>query len=536
MGRINGILQIVLISILFQFIAYASATNVYVTPAGSATGNCPAGTGPAPNFTPSQFNSGSNWGSGSGQIGADTAILICGTFTGTAGQNNLLTMNNGSGGTSGHPITLTCDTGTNITSPQWGGGSGAPVLVNGLSWMILDGSGCTVQNTANGSGLANNAYSTGIYIANGSNLIIKNWTVLNICQHTSASDHIGCVTSGNLPAGILASDSSNITIQGNTITDSAYGIQFNAGTSNSGVLITRNTTGRCNQHIAVSTGGAGQAIDGAVISYNSMADAVNWDDGVTDTFHHNGVFVFHGSGGTITNTVVAGNLITGDFGVNDTGYIFFNVSGGTITGSLVYNNLLINTSSNGPVNGFITSLGSGSGSAYNNTIFCNNAGFAAVKLDNSGNIFKNNIISGCVRGISVNAGASMTASDYNDIYNLSGGSSVMSYNGTDYASVAAWTVGTGFDGNSITANPNLAVSYMLNAGSPSIGSAANLTSLGITGLTIGAPQTFGIAYSCGSGCVSRPSSGAWDIGAYQFLGGGSSFGGSVAVGGKAVIH
>lgn len=71
------------------------------------------------------------------------------------------------------------------------------------------------------------------------------------------------------------------------------------------------------------------------------------------------------------------------------------------------------------------------------------------------------------------------------------------------------------------ANPLLNTStFTLTSSSPAIGAAPNLTSLlpcsTYPALCQGAPQTFGVGGSCGTGCLTRPSSGNWDIGAYPF--------------------
>ena len=84
---------------------------------------------------------------------------------------------------------------------------------------------------------------------------------------------------------------------------------------------------------------------------------------------------------------------------------------------------------------------------------------------------------------------------------------------------AQWQSLCGFDlhgGNSYySANSN----FTIPLSSPLIGAGTNLTSLGLSALDIGAPQTFGVSGSCGSGCIARPSTGAWDIGAYQYSAG-----------------
>jgi hypothetical protein len=109
--------------------------------------------------------------------------------------------------------------------------------------------------------------------------------------------------------------------------------------------------------------------------------------------------------------------------------------------------------------------------------------------------------------IYVNNGATIDLSDHNDFYNIGGftsGGNGVTYSGTSYGSLSAWHTASGFDGNSITTNPNLDANYKLQAGSPAIGLGANLTSLGITGLDSDKAGT------------SRPSSGAWDAGAYEY--------------------
>ena len=69
-----------------------------------------------------------------------------------------------------------------------------------------------------------------------------------------------------------------------------------------------------------------------------------------------------------------------------------------------------------------------------------------------------------------------------------------------------WT-NSGFDTHSISANPLLDANYHLQAGSPDIQAGANLTSLCST-----------IAPLCYDAAgVARPPTGAWDIGAYQYV-------------------
>ena len=119
------------------------------------------------------------------------------------------------------------------------------------------------------------------------------------------------------------------------------------------------------------------------------------------------------------------------------------------------------------------------------------------------------------QGIYLNNGGTvlLTASDYNDWYNLSytGGDN----SGIPYATLANWVACTtngcpaSHDTDSIATNPNLNGSYIPNVGSPVLGTGANLYS------------TFGCASpvipGLGAGCSdaagnARPNS-AWTMGA-----------------------
>src|SRR5665213_2955018 len=82
--------------------AWGQAKQVYVTPSGTETGNCPAGTTSSPNYAISMFSTSSNWGTGTGQVGPGTRILLCGAFKAPAGGDLIFFQGSG---TSGSPIT-----------------------------------------------------------------------------------------------------------------------------------------------------------------------------------------------------------------------------------------------------------------------------------------------------------------------------------------------------------------------------------------------------------------------------------------------
>ena len=500
--------KLLFLSLLFVSPLYA-ANDVYLaqSAAGSASGkDC------GNPFAVSYFNNAANWSATPtvSQIGPDTVVHLCGgTYTGAAGAQDVFFFQ--ASGTSGHPITLLFEPGAVLTSPVWGSFTGAPIT-NHQNFIVIDGgTNGIIQNTANGSGLAFNQNSNFIF-SDGHDVTIQNFHLTNLCVHLSfPNDEISCSTSGVQPYAVQISGS-NVTVQNNVISNTFAGVFYSQGASDSGVVISGNTISNMNWGIGVGLS-AGSNSGTLTISGNNISTAANWDE-INNNNHHNCIFLFQGSGGAESGaTNIYNNYCHGNFGVHQTSHIFIDPNGGTVSNVRIFNNILDNAgSTNGPGNGFITGTGTSGGQVYNNTIFCNSAGQSGMKIDNSGAIVKNNIISTCPIGIFVNSGSSISTSNNNVLYNLTGSSgTVMSYNGTNYASVAAWQAGTTFDGSSSTSNPNLnAFStpiYQPQAGSSAILLGANLTALGITPLN---SDYLGVA---------RPAPATlWTAGAYQVAG------------------
>src|ERR1022692_300255 len=92
------------------------ASDIYI--AQNATGGN-TGTDCADAHAYTFFNTSGNWASSptAGKISPGTTVHLCGTFTGTAGTNELTTQGNG---TSGHPITIQFESGALMQAPYWG--------------------------------------------------------------------------------------------------------------------------------------------------------------------------------------------------------------------------------------------------------------------------------------------------------------------------------------------------------------------------------------------------------------------------------
>jgi hypothetical protein len=141
---------------------------------------------------------------------------------------------------------------------------------------------------------------------------------------------------------------------------------------------------------------------------------------------------------------------------------------------------------------------------FNNTIGNSQNGYMAIFLQTFTNAhIKNNIINNQTGvGLQIPDSAVVAELDY-DLYN---DPTLILWNGSQLNSIAAVKSTTGFETHGLQGDPltNAFPTPTLQAGSPAIGAGVNLTSLGVAQLNsdfTGAP---------------RPSSGAWDIGAFSY--------------------
>lgn len=445
---------------------------------------------------------------------AGNTLHLCGTITGALGG---VAVNVNGSGTSVSPITIKFETGANLTSPAWGAASSGAIVNNGFSWIVIDGgTNGIIQNTANGTGLANGIASGGVAILSASNNIVKNLTIANMCQHTLFTDTIGCTSGGIGDVAILVNGtSSNVTITNNIIHDATSGIFYSWSNGSNNITVSSNTITRTNW--GIGSGGAGTASN-FLVTLNDISCVVaapcNWND-VDDNFHHNGIIVFPQAADFINNLVISNNFF---HDINTcTGGIFIDPANpGDAPTTQIYNNIFYTTPGQvGPSNAWIT-LGQGGGDPVTNVLIVNNTIIGPSSggiISSKGPFIKNNIIVNTGYGQILFPGFTGMVSDFNDYFGLTG---QMAAEPGFYNTVPDWTAATGLDVHSIVADPNLTTTFLLNSGSPAIGSATNLTSLGIAGLDVGAPQLFGANGSCGSGCFARPASGAWDMGAKPF--------------------
>jgi len=494
--------------------ANAQSANIYLAQSalGSANGaDCNDA------YSYSFFNSSGNWGTGGAQIGPGTTVHLCGTFTGTPGQT-LLTFQGS--GNSGNPIKLLFEPGANLTAPYWAGNGTGAIVVNGKSWIVIDGgTNGVIQNSQDGTGLNYHQTSFGVYLHSISNVTVQNLSIINICQVTS-SDTTGCEPTNISSTGVwVDGGASTVTITRNLIHDVAIGFFYGSSGGDNGLTFSYNTVYRVANSIQEYSGNNGTTSGFSLIGNDLSCVAggtCNWAD-TGCTRHLENVHFYEGGGATYDGTIIANNYFHDMQGCT-TGNLNLEAASGALTNFKVFNNVF----------SILTNYGMSTGSAgiriLNNTFTSTGPSSNAVPVEyiESTSTVENNIISNVTNTLAFVSGSHGNSVNYNSYYNWNGNNG-WTANGTNYGTLAGWESastascpgGCDLVHNSIASNPNLNSSLVPISGSPVIAAGTNLTSLGISLLNSGAPQSFGVTYSCGTGCVPRPATGSWDMGAYQ---------------------
>jgi hypothetical protein len=510
-------LMIGFLGLLLVGSAFGSATNIYITQSGSASGNCTTNV-----QTPAFFNNSSNWGAGSSQIGPGTTVLVCGTFTGSVGATEFTFQG---GGTIGNPVKLLFDTGAQLTAPYWS--ANGAISCSNRSYIVVDGgTNGVIQNTANGTSLTYHQTSTGFNAWGCTNSEVKNLTIKNIYVNQGSSSGATDSAGANTQGIVFNGSSTDSIADNNTVSQAKTGIMFCADANGdaSNIQIYENTISDIDWGINVGGGDSGDTFNNVSIYKNSITNWTNWQF-PTNAFHQDGIILFNvgnPSAGITAN--IWDNYIHGDLGVGSpTGFIYC----ADFSTCTIYNNVLINS---GNLIYGIMWLGQGNNFGkdmyvYNNTIVANNGKDICITLNITGTAsIENNICTG-PSGIMAFGSyqsslssfiATVGTSDNND-WNIGSGDAFGSLASGTTASYTTWK-SSGYEANSTQSNPLLSSTapYTLQSGSPAIGLGANLTIQGIATLDTGAPQAFGAASSCGTGCLGRALTGSWGAGAYPY--------------------
>jgi hypothetical protein len=503
----------------------ASAAKIYITPNGTAQGACT--TSPQ---TPAWFNNSANWGSGSGQIGPGTTVTLCGTFTGTANSTEFSFQGSG---TSGNPITLLFDTGTQLSAPYWaassgGNGCGGAICMYNRSYITVNGgSNGIIQNTANGDGLANQQDSEGIEATACNNCTIENLTIQNIYVHPA--NGTGSIDQTQMRC--ISISGSNWQINNNTMHDVGWCLFQAYNNHDTNVNIYDNNIYNFDHGWMLATS-SGNSFSNAFFHDNQVHDSANWDASGCP-FHHDGIHTFGTNGSSMTGVYVYNNYFYGNWGVCPTGFIF--VEGGAsstpshMQSSAWFNNVaIVNTAS--PIvntNGWIdiASGESGTQQVFANTVIGpnNSDNTLCLGMQNlSGLSFEDNTISNCGDPVGISS-SSLVAVDYNFYGTTCGsGGNCFIWNGSFTGSFSAWKAACACDSHAVhNTNPLLNSDGSPQSGSPVIQQGADLSSLANGNFASLANDTSKgntrtpLARPTGS-CSTQGSASCWDIGAYQY--------------------
>jgi hypothetical protein len=365
-----------------------------------------------------------------------------------------------------------------------------------------------IQNTANGTGLANHAYSPGVYVHSSNNITIKNLVIRNIYQHTN-SDNLGLAPRQSSDI-VVDGTYTNITIQNNVLTNAGKGIELQGSDSGGPTNFAYNyIADHCWQLWATDTTTPN-------IYGNELTNWDNWNNNANDC-HTDGVMAYGGP----TTPYIYNNYLHGSLGGGSpTAYIYCTYpTSGNASHCTIFNNVLVQDESpytrtpiafhggeTGPhyvYDNTMVALGAGSAGPF--TLFTSETPEKFTWENNlySGNGSSSEYAFDFENGYTV---MPIAVSDYNLWYNMRDTLGYPAFPGGD--TLAQWQSSSGFDAHSKVANPKLTASfpYGLQSGSPAIAAGANLTSLCTGRLAPLCQDRTG---------VSRPATGAWDMGATQ---------------------
>jgi hypothetical protein len=476
--------------------AWAQASNVYITPDGGGSGICTTNT-----HAPNWFNNGANWGSGASSIGPGTIVHLCGAFTGAANTSMLTAAGSG---TSGNPVTILFESGARLSAPYWS--QNGAINLQGQSFITVNGDHSNgkqgvIENTDNGTVLGNRQSSRGINYSNTNGVTIKNISIINIYVHAFNNSGEVDQTAENAVHGFPAN---NLLLTNTLMHDCGWCVDGNG----SNYEVSFSEIYNMDHGIAFGCNGS---CTNVFLHDNHIHDMKLWDG----NGHHDGIHLFSEAGPTNAPILIYNNLFDGDMGLQTTAWIFLEGADGQhngLHGDVVFNNVLINqTPSSGKNVIWFEGRGQSSNeSAYNNysNAGAHDQGAALIVRDTANFSGANNVLIGGNGDVGF-TGGTLARYDYNlyDDLNIDGGgNNLFGWKGPIFGSLLSFQSACNCDAHSIVAPLSLikmdSSGHPLN-GSATIGKGTNLTSLGITALNKDKNGN------------TRPSSGAWDVGAYS---------------------
>lgn len=544
MKRLFGAVLLFLALLYCPHPAFGQMASVYISPSGAGSIN---GTSCANADAESFVNTAGNWGTGANQIGPGTTVNLC------SGTYSTQLVCKGSGA-SGNPVTFQFLAGASFQAALWAAQSGAIYCANqGFINIIGQGSSTTtdIENLTNGDAgvtcpggtCTTQSDSTGIMLSGAHDITIQNLNCSNLYVKTVANLVAGPDLSSKPGCIYWNASTGNITITHSIFHDQAWAINMSCGIG-SNISIDHDQFYADDHGVFIGLNSCASAtISNISIHDDWFHDFRNWDT-TDDWWHHDGIHIADQTGAgpyTITGVSIYNNVYDGDWGGHITANLYCQsaqTSGGVLENVTVYNNVYAGTRQ-AVGNGSDNCQTNGTGIHFYDNVYIGLAGLSqdyclspqsasAAAVDVENNVFVN-----CPIPIHIDTNFEPTAGNWHhNIYENT--TTYWQWGASNYTTFSGFQGACGCDA---TANGSSAQSTVdiyttdqvtspyvgqPQAGSVVLSAGANLTSLGITPLdsdtTLGNNRT----------AVARPSTGAWDIGA--FLGSGSGGGGGTGPG------
>lgn len=432
-----------------------------------------------------QSTQSAGWFNTAGSYTAGDTLKLCGTFTGAAGVHILSVQ---ASGTSSAKITIQWESNAVVTSPACNGGC---IVTNGNSNLVFDGNGTnpSITNTDNGSALGNQLDPHGIAASPCNGCEFKNLTITNLYVHSSTTD----TNNGN---GVgISINGSNWSIHNSSFDQMYTSIDSAYQNGDNNIQIYGNTFNHFNWGLHIGNN-APTTLTNLYVHDNHLMNMDNWDT-VTDSFHHDGIFVVqNNTSAVISNVYIYNNLADGKMSSCSpntcaTAWIYYNTG---MNGVYVFNNVLISDGSSFLLEGGIA--GDQNFVFFNNYLNCGGSSGTMVNYSwASGWTFENNAVDNCPNPFqNLNSSVTGVVRDYNIYQNYASGET----HSLNVGSLAVSSVGFPLTG-----------SPLIHDGTSVF---ANLSS----------SCTGGLAALCTDKAgIPRPSSGSnnWDAGAYMYQAG-----------------
>lgn len=514
---------VLLFSLLpLAFCLSASAATYYVDNASGSDSAAGTSSGAAWAHCPGD---GSATGNANRTLAAGDTVIFHGGVTYTVASGKTIYAN--ASGSAGSPITYLSG---HLASPQWGT---TPAVINGASAAAdhtIDLSGYSYI-TVNGLTLVGNQgypyiAQVGGSWSSGGNISILNCSMSNSPAGGAGGVYIQGLYGGATPANFIVSNNiiantewhgiflrwgmSNVSLLNNTIS--------NIGAANGNdciALFGLDGIGNSNANLVIRSNDVSNAtIKSPIIFQNYIVGAL-----VEQNYFH-GSFGYSGMDmdGCFTNLTIRNNVWDMN-NLNYYGTIAFSTDQGTVYGDgiYIYNNTFRTTIGGGGFSQAAIYIGRGD----------NTAATAFWRMQITNNIVINSTSGDPVLEIQANSAGSgpivnlaTFGCDYN-VYEATADSTPFVLRGTAY-SLANWRTAISGDAHSVIGAPTFVSGTDLHLGAADTvarGAAVNLTG----------------SFTLDKDSNTRPASGAWDIGAYEYQGGAGAAPGPVTTTGSGAI-